>query len=127
MRSAACGSREQDAHLLAEGAEVERVDQAAGAAVLDLVLDPADSRRDHGASFPHRLRHREAEALREALLGDDVRAALQRVDDHGVLLGVLHRQQRQVDAAAHIRRQVVPRGLGLGEHLGALRVVRDGA
>jgi hypothetical protein len=32
-----------------------------------------------------------------------------------------------VDAAAHIRRQVVPGGLGLGEHLGALRVVRDSA
>ena len=88
---------------------------------------PPTARRHDRAALPHRLGDREPEALGEALLGDDVGAALERVDDHGVLVGVLHRQQRQVDAAAHVRRQVVPRGLGLGEHLGALRVVRDGA
>ena len=104
---------EQGAHLLAETAEVMRFDEAPGATVFDLVLDPADPRRHDGASFPHRLRHRKPETLGEALLGDYVRAALERVDDHGVLLGILHRQQRQVDAAAHIRRQVVPGGLGL--------------
>jgi hypothetical protein len=58
--------------LLAEGTEVEGVDETAGAAVFDLVLDPADPRRHHGAPFPHRLRHREPEALGEALLSDHV-------------------------------------------------------
>ena len=103
--------------------EVEGVDQAAGAAVLDLVLDAADAARDHGPSLPHRLCHGQPEALGEPLLGDDVGAALHRVDDRGVLLGVFHRQQRQVHAAAHIRRQVTPRGLDLGEYLGSLGVV----
>jgi hypothetical protein len=63
----------------------------------------------------------------EALLGDDVRAALKRVDDHGVLLGIVHRQQRQVDAAAHIRRQSCQAASASSEHLGAFRVVRDRA
>ena len=116
---------QQAAHPLAEGGEVARLDEVARATVFDLVLDPADPGRHHGASLPHRLRDREPEALGEALLGDDVSAALERIDDHGVLLGILHRQQRQVDAAAHVRRERVPGGLGLGVHLGALRVVRD--
>ena len=61
-----------------------------------------------------------------ALLGDDVRTALECVDDHGVLLRILHRQLRQMDAASHVQRQVVPGGLRLGEDDRALRVVRDG-
>jgi hypothetical protein len=46
--------------------------------VLDLILDPANAARDHRWRFPHRLGDRQAEALREALLDDHVRAALAR-------------------------------------------------
>ena len=52
-----------------------------------------------GAALPHRLGDRQPEALGQALLHDDVGAALERVDDHRVLLEVLHRQQREVDRA----------------------------
>jgi hypothetical protein len=116
---------QQFAHPLAEGAEVARLDEVARAAVLDLVLDPADPRRHDRAALPHRLRHGQPEALGEALLSDHVGAALERVDDDGVLFGVVHRQQRQVNAAAHVRGQRMPGGLGLREDGGALRVVRD--
>ena len=61
---------------------------------------PPTSRRDDRAALPHRLGDGEPEALGEALLDHDVGAALQRVDDHGVLVGVVHRQQREVHAAA---------------------------
>jgi len=81
--------------------QVERiVEQDSGLAVDDLVLDAPDPTGHDRARLPHRLRHREPEALREALLGDDVCPSLERVDDHGVLVSILHRQLRQVDPAA---------------------------
>ena len=55
-----------------------------------------------GAALPHRLGDGEPEALGEALLHDDVGAALERVDDRRVLLDVLHRQQREVHALARL-------------------------
>ena len=42
---------QQGAHPLAEGTEVARPDQAAGAAVFDLVLDPADRVATTGRPF----------------------------------------------------------------------------
>ena len=72
---------QQGAHPLTEGTEVARRDEAARAAVLDLVRT-ADPRRRHRASFPHRLRDRQPETLGKALLSDHVCAALERVDDY---------------------------------------------
>ena len=53
-----------------------------------------------GLALPHRLGDGEAEALGEALLGHDRRVALDRVDDGSVLVGVAHRDAREVDAGA---------------------------
>ena len=91
--------------------------------VLDLVLDAAHVRRDDRAALPHRLGDGEPEALGEALLGHDVGAALQRVDDDRVLVGLVHRQQREVHAPADALRQLVPRRLDLLEDLRALGIV----
>ena len=66
---------------------------------------PPTRRGDDRAALPHRLGDGQAEALGEALLHDDVGAPLERVDDHRVLVGVGHRQQREVHAAADVARQ----------------------
>ena len=86
---------------------------------------PPTSVATTGRALPHRLGDGQPEALGEALLHDDVGAPLQRVDDDRVLVGVVHRQQREVDPAADRRRQRVPGRLDLGEDLGALGVVGD--
>ena len=52
-------------------------------------------------------------------------AALQRVDDHGVLVRVLHRQHRQVHPPPRRAGQRMPCRLDLGEHPGTLGVVGD--
>ena len=66
------GVPEQPADALTERAKVAGVDQIARAPVLDLVADAPDPGGDHRAPLPHRLRDGEAEALRQALLRDDV-------------------------------------------------------
>ena len=88
---------------------------------------PPTARGDDRAPLPHRLGDGQPEALGEALLHDDVGAALERVDDHRVLVGIVHRQQREVHPTALAARQLAPGGLDLREHLGALRVVGDRA
>jgi hypothetical protein len=107
----------------AEGGQVVRLHQPPGAPVLDLILNATDIGSDDRAALPHRLRHRQAESLGQALLDDDVGTALERVDDHGVLVRVAHRQQREVHPAAHRAREPLPGRLNLGEHLGAFRIV----
>ena len=133
-RSRACGAHrvhrrrvgEQRADGAAERREVARVrEQDAALAVDDLVLDPADAAGDDRPVLPHRLGDGEAEALREALLHDDRRVALDRVDDRRVLAAVLHREAREVHAAAHVGLERQPCGADLLEHHGALGVVGD--
>ena len=104
MRSARAGRPAGALTRAPNAARSSRVDEEAGAAVLDLVLDAADARGDDRPALPHRLGDGEAEALGEALLHDDVGAPLQRVDDDRVLVGVVHRQQREVDPAADAAR-----------------------
>ena len=112
MRSAACGSASRRATRSPNAREVGRVDEDPVAPSSIWSWMPPTRRRRPGA-LPHRLGDRQPEALGEALLHDDVGAALQRVDDHRVLVDVLHRQQREVHAPADVARQVAPRGLGL--------------
>src|SRR4029078_2618210 len=65
----------------AEALEVARiVDEEARLAVDHLPADPPDRARDARPTLPHRLGHREPEPLREALLDDDRRVPLERVD-----------------------------------------------
>jgi hypothetical protein len=101
------------------------VEQQAAVAVHDLVLDAADPRGDDRPGLPHRLRHGKPEALRDALLHDHTRVPLERVDDDRVLLGVLHRKGRQVDAAAGLVGQRLAQGDRVAPHALALRVVGD--
>ena len=61
-----------------------------------------------GAALPHRLGHREAEALGQALLHHHVRVALQGIDDRRVLIEVVHRQRRQVHPRSDIIGQAMP-------------------
>ena len=93
--------REQPDHRLAKRLEVFGVvDQEAAFVALDLVFDPADTARHHRPALPHRLGHRQAEALRQAFLDDDVGPALEGVDDRGVFVGVLHGRVRTEDGMA---------------------------
>ena len=64
----------------------------------DLVDDAPDGAADDRPALPHRLGHRQAEALGEALLDDDRRMALERVDDRGRLVRVGHRRTGEVHA-----------------------------
>ena len=100
MRSARVRVGEQALDALAEGGEV--ASGRPGSRCGRPRSGPGCRRRggDDRAALPHRLGDGEPEALGQALLRDDVGAPLQRVDDHGVLVGVLHRQQREVHAAA---------------------------
>ena len=66
----------------------------------DLILDPADAGADHRPALPHRLGDGQPEALGEALLHDDVRSPLQRVDHRRVFVEVVHRQADQMRPAA---------------------------
>src|SRR5664280_1418758 len=102
----AVGVLQEPADALAEASQVAGVHEEAGAAVLDLLPDAADRRGDDRAALPHRLCHGEAEALRETLLRDDVGAPLQRVDDHGVLVDIRHRQQGEMHATSDPSRQL---------------------
>ena len=79
-----------------------------------------------GPRLPHRLGDGQPEALGDALLHDDVGGALERVDDHRVLLGVVHRQADEVDAARGLAGSPSRSRFASVEHLGALGVVGDG-
>ena len=105
------------------GVEVLRFDQQTVVFVDDLVLYPADPTGDDRTRFPHRLGDGQPEPLDEALLHDEMGVALQRVDDDRVLVAVVHRNGREVDAPADLIGQVRPLCSALGEHGGALGVV----
>ena len=77
----------------------EGVDQDAGFAVDDLVLNPADAAGHHRPRLPHRLGDRQPEPLGEALLEHDVGSSLDRVHDRRVLLQVVHRQAGEMYAS----------------------------
>ena len=111
-----------------EPVEVARVDEQPALAVDDLVLDAADAAGDDGAVLPHRLGDGQPEALGEALLDDDLAVALKRVDDRRVLLEVLHRQRREVDALRAASGSSASRAARTSAStLGALGVVGDRA
>src|SRR5262249_10975904 len=59
---------------------LDRVREDPRVAVRDLERDAADGARDDGLGLPERLRHGESEPLAQALLQNDRRGALQRVD-----------------------------------------------
>ena len=86
---------------------------------------PPTAVRDHRARLPHRLGDGEPEALGDALLHHDVGDALERIDDHRVLLGVVERQAHEVDVAARVLPEPVAHRLRLLEHLRALGIVGD--
>jgi hypothetical protein len=110
----------------AEGPEVGRVvDQHPAHPVDHLLLDPADPAGHHRAPLPHRLGHRPAEALGEALLRHDVAGALQGIDRRRVLLDVPHRQGRQMDPGPDVGREAAPFGDAGLEHLGSLGIIGD--
>ena len=76
----------QGGDLASKPLQVVGFDQDPAPPALDLILDTADPTRHHGARLPHRLGHRQAEALGEALLHHDGRMPLERVDDYRVLI-----------------------------------------
>ena len=109
-----------------ERLEVSRIDQATVDAVVDLIPDAPEPARDNGACLPHRLGHGESEALREALLDDDVGATLERVDDDSVLLDVVRGEVRDVDPTSHRFAQAGPSLSKLLQDGDGLGVVADG-
>src|SRR6266508_3897674 len=111
-------------HCGAERFEVFRVvDEDPALSVLDLVFDPADATGHDRAALPHGFGDGEPEALDKALLHDHIGAALERVDDRRVLVGVLHRQLCDHDPIAHIPGHRVAQALQLAQHLGLFGVV----
>ena len=103
------------------------VDQQAGLAVGDLVLDAANPAADHRPPLPHSLGDGEAEPLGDALLEDHVGAALDRVDHRSVFVDVVHRQAYQVGAAAALVAHPPPRLGGVAVDHRPLGVVGDPA
>ncbi len=115
-------------HSIAECLEVMRVvNQESSLAVLDLVLDAPYPAGDNGLALPHCLTHREAEALRHALLHHHLRPPLQSIDDDGVLVHVLHGQAGDVHELAQVVRQAAPGILHFSEDLRPLGIVGDRA
>src|SRR3954471_15944803 len=84
------------------------VEEDAALAVDDLVLDAADSGGDHRPALPHRLGDGQAESLDQALLDDDCGMPLERVDQEGVLVDVVHRDAAQVDPLLDVGRPLEP-------------------
>ena len=109
----------------AEALEVARLVEEARLAVHDLVDDSPHRARDDGPGLPHRLGDRQPEPLRQALLDDDSCVPLQRVHDERVLLEVVHRDRREVDARPVRLRKALPRGHRPIPHLNRFRVVVD--
>ena len=93
--------------------------------VRDLVAVTADIAGDDGASLPQRFGDAQPEALLEALLDDHVGVALERVDDRGVLLDVVHRHACDGHSAALLVSQRPPGCLHLVERSRLLGVVGD--
>ena len=85
------------------------VQQVAGLAVDHLVDEAADRAGDDRPRLQHALGDGQPEALGEALLHDDAGVALERVDDHRVLLDVVHRDADQLDAVADGVGELAPR------------------
>src|SRR5664279_3287596 len=85
------GIGQQPGQRRREGIVVLGLDQHAVLAVGDLVEDAADAAGDHRPRLPHRLGHGQAEALHQALLGDDAGVLLDRVHDGRILVRVVHR------------------------------------
>src|SRR5215211_61154 len=107
----------------ADGRRVRGVDERTAYAVDDLVLDAANTARHHRALLPHRFGDRQAEPFGEALLDDDGCLSLQRVHDRGVLVYVIHRQAREMDAAPRRDRKTVADSSYLGQGLFGLRII----
>ena len=93
--------------------------------MLDLVAYPTDGTGDDRLGLPHRLGHREAEALAKALLHDYRCMPLQGVDHRRVLLQVVHGECYELDALALFGAQPAPVDLDLLEDLGAFGVIGD--
>ena len=88
---------EEHANRSGHRVQVARViDQETFDMVVDLVLDAADSAGDDRTALPHRFGHGQTEALAQALLDDHAGVTLEGVDDRGVLVGVGHRQRREM-------------------------------
>ena len=72
------------------------VEKDAALAVDDLLSDTTYAGGDDRSALPHRLGDSQAEALSNALLHDDARMPLERVDHHRVLVEIVHREGREV-------------------------------
>ena len=79
------------------------VEQQPGLSRNDLVDDPAHRAGDDRSRLPHGLDDRESETFGEALLHDDARMPLERVDDRGVLVGIVHRDTDEMRPFAATR------------------------
>ena len=123
-RSARAGSLSSRCSVAAKASRScgSAIEQAV-APIGDLVLDPAHRAGHHGPALPHGLGDRQPEPLDEALLHDRVRVPLERVDDDGVLVHVVHRDRRQVHPLANAVGQRAPLRTALGQHLGAFGIV----
>jgi hypothetical protein len=119
-----CLVGEYAAHLGGEPIHVGGIiEQQSVLLVGDLVLNPAHPAGNHRASLPHRLGDGESETLDQALLDHDGGVPLERVDDDGVLVAVVHRERGEMHPTTHFRRQAPPSFPALGEDLCALRVI----
>ena len=94
-------------------------------AVEDLQGDAADVPGHRRARLPQRLGHGQPEPLSQALLHNDVGAALDGVDHGRVLLQILHRQTGQMDPVPVGPWQRRPGPADLLEDLVAFGVIAD--
>ena len=126
IRAARSGSASRPSIAVPTAARSRGSHQQPALAVNDLILDPADPPGHHRFLLPHRLGDGESKPLGDALLDDDVRAALQRVHHRRILVDVVHRQADQVNPPANGIGHPPERGAHLVQNLGALGVVVDG-
>ena len=118
--------REKLGDRVAETAEISGVDQQAAVLVLNLLAVTTDIACDDRASLPQRFGDSKPEALFEALLDDHIGMALERVNDCGVFLDVVHRHACDCHSETQFVRQRPPRSLNFVERFRPLRVVGDG-
>src|SRR5581483_1242581 len=111
--------RQQPGHVAAESLEVLRVvDEDPAAAALDLVLDSADPAGHDRPRLEHRLGDSEPETFGKALLDHDRGTPLQRIDDRGVLVEVIHRQLRDENTRARLAGHRLARSLEVAKDAG---------